>query len=208
MRALRPVFLALVLAAIGYRAAVAVTVSGTLDFYTILAIAQLDALAGGALLALVERDGGTIKSGRLLAWSLPVAVLLDLLCSSPGLRVTLVSSAYLLPMIAIVSGANAGYSGTAGAVLSNRAVVWVGRISYGIYLYHNFVAASVSETARMMGQPPIPDGPIRFLLFSAVTIAVAALSWFAIERPALSLKRHFGRADARKGFVPSPPTPA
>jgi peptidoglycan/LPS O-acetylase OafA/YrhL len=204
LRSLRPLFVTLILTAIGFRLVIGVTVSGTLDFYNILPVAQMDALAGGALLALVQRQTGNIRSGKLLAWSLPVAILLDVLCRSEALRVTLVSSAYLLPMIAIVSAASAGYSGVAGALLSNRAIVGLGRISYGVYLYHNFVAAGFDRLASAFGYAPMAAGPVRFMLLSSITIAAAMLSWIAIERPALSLKRYFGRTRDEGDVVPAP----
>lgn len=76
-----------------------------------------------------------------------------------------------------------------------RPLVFVGRISYGLYLYHLFV----SDLLGRLTVPGVPlttsDGPGAgrvWLVFSArfaVTVAVAAASWYAFERPINDLKR-------------------
>ena len=63
--------------------------------------------------------------------------------------------------------------------------VYLGRISYGVYIYHFFVP----DFVRRLG---LEDGSIPFLaLCFAVTIAVASLSWFLLEKPINSLKNRF-----------------
>ena len=64
-------------------------------------------------------------------------------------------------------------------------LVYLGRVSYGLYVYHPFV-------------PPVfrwagigVTGAVGFLIGAALTVGVASLSWFAFEHPLNSLKRHF-----------------
>jgi peptidoglycan/LPS O-acetylase OafA/YrhL len=65
----------------------------------------------------------------------------------------------------------------------------LGRVSYGIYLYHLTVLGLLGKwhLARL------EDDVQRYVLWSAFaitgTLVLAAASWFAVERPALSLKR-------------------
>jgi peptidoglycan/LPS O-acetylase OafA/YrhL len=63
--------------------------------------------------------------------------------------------------------------------------VYLGRISYGVYVYHFFVP----DLLRRLG---LKDGGVPFVaLCFLVTIAVASLSWFFLEKPVNSLKSRF-----------------
>jgi peptidoglycan/LPS O-acetylase OafA/YrhL len=60
-------------------------------------------------------------------------------------------------------------------------LVWVGRISYGLYLWHYpiFKAGSLLRLAW----------PLHLLVAVTATLAVTSLSYYLVERPALKLKR-------------------
>jgi peptidoglycan/LPS O-acetylase OafA/YrhL len=60
-------------------------------------------------------------------------------------------------------------------------LVWVGRISYGLYLWHYpiFKAGSLLQLAW----------PLHLLVVVTATLAVTCLSYYLVERPALKLKR-------------------
>lgn len=179
-------------------------------FYGVLPIAQMDALGGGALLALLQRQKGRIGWKRLVVWSLPIAVLTDVLATYTysAVHFTFAAALYVLPMAALVAGADQGIRGWAEKLLSSRLMVTLGRISYGVYLYHMFVGAGVDGVLRSMGQPALPLGPIRFLILSGLTLGVATASWLLLERPALSLRRYFRRATETAAVVPAAPSPA
>jgi peptidoglycan/LPS O-acetylase OafA/YrhL len=176
------------------------------DFFPVLPIAQLDALGGGALLALVQHQKQRINWKRLLAWSLPPAILLDIFHTYSAVHFTFVTAAYVLPMVAVVSAADAGISGWPGKVLSSPLLVTMGRISYGIYLYHLFIAAGADSFMTRTGEVPFAPGPARFLVLSSLTILTAIVSWLLIERPALSLRRYFRRATPSSTVVPAAPS--
>ena len=68
-------------------------------------------------------------------------------------------------------------------ILEVGPLVWVGRISYGLYLWHypvfkatNFLNAS---------------WPVKLCVAVVLTVIVTSLSYYLIEQPALSLKRKF-----------------
>jgi peptidoglycan/LPS O-acetylase OafA/YrhL len=71
-----------------------------------------------------------------------------------------------------------------GRLLSYGPFVYLGSISYGLYLYHNFffVVARHSEGPRHV---------MALALALAITIVVASVSWYALERPLLRLKDRF-----------------
>lgn len=65
----------------------------------------------------------------------------------------------------------------------NPAIRYVGKISYGIYLYHMVIGAYLLNAGlRAWSLWAFVT------LATAITIAVAALSWHLIERPLLALK--------------------
>jgi peptidoglycan/LPS O-acetylase OafA/YrhL len=72
--------------------------------------------------------------------------------------------------------------GVVRRVLANRALLWVGLISYSFFLYHVAVVIQVDRWN-------LPAGPLVALVLS---IAIAAASYYAVERPALKLKRLVG----------------
>ena len=61
---------------------------------------------------------------------------------------------------------------------------WVGRISYGVYLWHVPVFLIAKDS-------PLP-GRQRTIIILAFTFAVASLSYYVMERPILRLKDRIG----------------
>jgi peptidoglycan/LPS O-acetylase OafA/YrhL len=59
----------------------------------------------------------------------------------------------------------------------------LGRISYGFYLYHNFV--KLDSIRPLLGISFEPSNKLRVAIEFLITVAVATLSWIAIERPLL-----------------------
>jgi len=70
-------------------------------------------------------------------------------------------------------------SRTADLVLANPLVVYVGKISYGLYLIHFPVVVGLRQSV---------DSPLAAL---GLTLGLAVLSWHALERPFLQLKARF-----------------
>jgi peptidoglycan/LPS O-acetylase OafA/YrhL len=78
------------------------------------------------------------------------------------------------------------------ALFSLPPVVYLGRISYGLYVFHNFtygvkarLVGAWSRLEPMLG--PVPGPAVAF----AVTVAAAALSWHVLERPVQRLKARY-----------------
>jgi peptidoglycan/LPS O-acetylase OafA/YrhL len=83
-------------------------------------------------------------------------------------------------------------------------IAWLGVISYGIYLWHvAFIDLFLVWDDTPLNVFAVPElsatGAIAMLVFTlAGTIAVAAASWYFLERPIL------GRKDRRRGPAPLP----
>lgn len=84
--------------------------------------------------------------------------------------------------------------------LSLRFVGWLGLISYGIYLWHFPLTGEISRFDRWLGLDPASRlGAIVLLVFMpTIAVALGAVSYYVVERPALRLKPDGNRQRARK----------
>ena len=74
-------------------------------------------------------------------------------------------------------------------ILSLPPVAWLGKVSYGIYVYHQLVMLTVRE---LMGDPNTVLPWCMFTLLTlAGTVAISAASYYFFERPFLQLKVKF-----------------
>jgi peptidoglycan/LPS O-acetylase OafA/YrhL len=175
-RRLAQLCIGLVIAALAYRIA-AVLVEGDRYAAYVLLPGQVDALAGGALLACAAR----IPAGYA-RWFGPVA-LLSLVATVMLHRIGGVVLNYgVIPSIALpalcflVYGGARGFRGVPGAVLDNRVLRYLGTISYGIYVIHYFMP-------DVLPSLPMLDAYGRAAIYGGVTVLLAALSWRVFEQP-------------------------
>jgi peptidoglycan/LPS O-acetylase OafA/YrhL len=79
-------------------------------------------------------------------------------------------------------------------VLENAPIVWIGRISYGLYLWPDPLFLDLLNSTRMakLGLSGLPALVVRFI----AAFAVASLCSYLIERPFLRIKRRFAGAGA------------
>jgi len=78
-----------------------------------------------------------------------------------------------------------------------RPLVWLGTVSYGIYLWHNPLLDGLHTHLVHHGEVFTTFGLL------AVTVAVAALSFYVVERPAQQFARQLLRARAQREELPS-----
>jgi peptidoglycan/LPS O-acetylase OafA/YrhL len=69
-------------------------------------------------------------------------------------------------------------------------LVWIGRVSYGVYLWHFAAPWLLSRSGMAIGRGYWPAAV-------ALTFAAAAASFYGLERPILKLKRRFERVPSR-----------
>lgn len=158
-------------------------------------ISCLDSLAVGALLAYVEQDEKfrlkrqNIISGLLAFGSaiMLIQVVMFITDSRIGFRLV---TAYLGPSLVFVwfvGKAAVGFTGWFGAVLDWRPLCYLGKISYGVYLYHYFMPDVVQSIISVLGFSQPGNLPVTLLAF-ALTVLTAALSWHLVEKPISALK--------------------
>lgn len=159
---------------------------------SVLPTSALDSLGLGALMAMpaaAPHKGGPYG---ILGAAL-VGVTLMLRYAGLGGQYQIVGLDFgvsLLSAWAVVSAAR-GFAGPAGRFLSASPVMAVGRISYGLYVYHGF-------TPYLLGRyvPGFIEmaWPLRTLLLTTATALIAMISWRLLEQPFLRLKPAFSAA--------------
>ena len=80
-----------------------------------------------------------------------------------------------------------------------RPMVWIGKLSYGLYLWHLPVFVAVHQ--HLTGVLP----PVQVVVALAITFSGASISYYFVERPFLRLKR---RSSALASPVEPPRAPA
>lgn len=82
------------------------------------------------------------------------------------------------------------FNGITKFALENKVSLYLGKISYGMYIIHNFMEeAFYGFFERKL--PPTELQPVRILYWLLLTILLASISWYVIERPILKLKKYF-----------------
>ena len=185
-----PVFRASVFQATGYHSA------------ELLTPGCLDTLGIGALLAYFWESWEREQIHRFCRWCLAVGlsshVLLKALsftdCLPAVVGIGLTSTTLALVFVWLVNRAAGGFRGPVGMVLSWPPVVYLGTISYGLYVWHAFCLEFVwrADLRLRLGLEYLHDRGIYQLLWMIVFSLVAATcSWFLFERPLNRLKRYF-----------------
>lgn len=77
---------------------------------------------------------------------------------------------------------------------------YLGKISYGLYIIHNFAVSLCASLLLLFGNPAwllkFYDIPVlRILAFAGLTIGLDACSWHGFEKPINNLKRKFPYPD-------------
>jgi peptidoglycan/LPS O-acetylase OafA/YrhL len=162
---------------------------------------HFDTLSLGALLSVLMASGqsGRVLAKRLLSFGLRFGTPLLLAfiigrnigISNQILGVFAESGAGLV-FIWLVGHASTGFKGVPGAVLNNSVLIYLGQISYGLYMYHIDVPKLFDRYLfSRLGVTAADYDMLLFPIYTAATIAIAVISWKFIEQPINQLKRHF-----------------
>ena len=153
---------------------------------SVLPTSCLDSLAAGALLALPATRRPMMSAGFLAGVPLLVGALALRYAGFSGVPLEVVLDLGVsLTSAWIIGRAARGLTGSVGALLSARPAVYLGTISYGVYLFHGFMPYVLGRYVSGFVDMP---WPVRALLLTASTIAIASLSWRVFEKPLLAFK--------------------
>jgi peptidoglycan/LPS O-acetylase OafA/YrhL len=157
---------------------------------------RMDSIAFGVLIAAAC---DLPRGRRLILWLVrPVPVIIALLIAvacfadrepffRETARYTLLAAAIAIGLCAVVFGQR--YA-AANRILNSRPAVWVGRLSYSLYVWHLATAEVIRHYFASLPHPVVAA------LALAACVIAAALSYYGLERPLIGLRRQFGSRTA------------
>lgn len=172
----------------------------------VLTPARMDALATGALLALLATSRSGLQPARRWAWRVAAAsaaVLAIIALARRGLWTDDVVTITLgLTLLAALSGALIVLAVTSPAssmlaqALSSRPLSALGRYSYGLYVLHHPIAIGLASQLTIDELPVLFDSRVPALLLyilvgGGLSLAAAMISWHGLESRFLGLKDRF-----------------
>ena len=91
---------------------------------------------------------------------------------------------------AVLIAVKDGFKGLIKKILESRVMIFIGRISYGLYIYHLFINDLFLHVINKYTK--IQTTPFGyFLIFLVLNFLIASLSWYLIEKPINGLKKYF-----------------
>jgi peptidoglycan/LPS O-acetylase OafA/YrhL len=174
---------------------------------SVLPTSCLDSLGLGALLAC----GGEPSSSpsRSIVWAgfwlgvplLACAMVLRYL--GIGGEYAEVGADFGVSLVAVwlVWKAVSGFRGVAGRIMEWPPLLYLGTISYGVYVYHAFMPYLLGRI--LGGRVQSLHWLSRFAILAAATILTASVSWRLLERPILTLKETYASRTRQSGQVAS-----
>ena len=84
-----------------------------------------------------------------------------------------------------------GFKGIVALALSNTVVVYVGKISYGLYLYHLFVIGLYWKYLNPRLDLHTYDKNSLWFVYFCIIFLLATVSYYVLEKPFNSLKKYF-----------------
>ena len=167
------------------------------DVAGVFTFGTLDSLGTGALLALFHYDEQLRPRLPALMKSFVIAGLaIVTLCTvlyayNIGFRIvhTLLCLGVSLLFVVLIEKTARGFTGKAKKVMENPVVIYVGKISYGLYVYHKFMLAIVLY--YLLQRTAAPDYRLVAFLATVGTFSAAIVSWHLIEKPLTQLKNRF-----------------
>lgn len=158
---------------------------------------------------LMALGGLAVMKWKGLGWLAAPALLLYMLCPiiewwlapSQGVGFLLLFGSGILVAV-LLSEIVANQSSLLVRSLEFSPIKYIGRISYGLYIFHGFLGL-----ALLGSYAPILRQSLSGLIDIAISIAVASLSWVWIEAPLLALRNRI-RTRRVHAVVTSQPVPA
>lgn len=152
----------------------------------VLPFGSLDSLGAGAALGWC---GGRIKASRY-GWyfaiiSVSMLIIAAILRNSDPMQL---KSVLVEPLEAgafaiLVARTAVGFQGPIARVLTSPGLMFAGRISYGLYIYHILVAMVFQRWLPSQFRVLITMPSLRLIVYGIATLLVATLSWRWLEQP-------------------------
>ena len=153
----------------------------------------LDSLGAGALLSLIVRT--KISFNAVLTFIVLIScITVYVLLKKIDLNYSFVIENLLCSLInaILILFCITQKSLVLGFIFNLKWLRYLGKISYGLYVYHPFVNLLLVYSFSCLGLKfHLVFGKFQFIVFLIVTILVSALSWDLYEKRILSLRKYF-----------------
>ncbi|MFC5408936.1 acyltransferase family protein [Larkinella bovis] len=166
----------------------------------VLTLTCLDSFGIGALWSyfVVEQPDAIPVFKKQLRWATLLALALFIfMLTQPYTSFFRIYQRTLISVLSlyVIVHASIGFRGIIGRILTHPALLYMGKISYGMYLYHmavsGYLTGWVLTKASRFSPVSLHTPWIHFVSSFVLLMIVASLSWFFIEKPVNHLKRFF-----------------
>jgi len=163
-----------------------------MDDSRMLTLAHFDTLGSGALMALLikeNREQLLLFLNKIKILTIIIPLLILIVGTGYELPYFITVLAVLILSTSMVNGCHYNFTGIFGRVLDLTFLKYLGKISYGLYLYHKPIPYFVKLVA---GKSHIYiNNIVLFLLSIILTISISHLSFLILEKRFLKLKNKF-----------------
>ncbi len=163
--------------------------AGTIKGVTLI---HFETLGAGALLAWLmysKKENVLAIFRKHVPWVFPIFLLLTLSITIWGNGASMYLAFPLTLMaISLVFLCVDESTSYLDPLLRPKALQYLGKISYGIYLYHKPVPFFFTLVCNKLHLPLIENKPVLFCIYTTIAIGAAMLSWHLIEKPIARLK--------------------
>lgn len=157
-----------------------------------LTVSHIDTLGGGALIAFLIKEGGNrilLIIHQAKAWLISFSIAVIALASNLQLSTFFIHIAILVLSLSLVIGSYYSFGGMVGKLFDFPKLQYLGKISYGLYLYHKPVPYMLK---LLLGKMQVDINAWLLLIISlTITLIAAHLSYHFLERYFLRLKEKF-----------------
>ncbi len=162
------------------------------DFSELLTPARMDSFGLGAVLAyftLYKQNDPVFQNKWIKIFMIIYLLAMTLFTFlNPGLStVVFVNFNMSLLFLFLIAKAAKGFTGFLKIIFENKILMYLGKISYGLYLFHKFIP----DIYDSLGLSVIQNLYLRLLIEGLMLVAIASFSWYLIEKPFNNLKRKF-----------------
>src|SRR5207245_491580 len=146
----------------------------------VLPFGSLDSLAAGAALGWCGGRLRPSRAGWLIAaicFSMLMLAAIWRLDDGTRLRSVMVEPLEAAAFVVLVARTTTGFDGYIARFLTLPGLVFAGRISYGLYIYHILVSMVFERWLPRPMQWMLTMPSVRLILFGTTTLVVSAVSW-------------------------------
>lgn len=162
-------------------------------YWCVVPLASLDQLGVGALLALCETETCAVAREKIVRFAgqfcLPAFVfflVLKGLAQEPPFSAIYTASIASFAFLWLINCCLTGLPAPARIVFENRYLCHIGKMSYSIYLLHDFTQLLIPKTG-LFGV--VLESPWKTPALILLTLLVAEVAWRLIERPVCAFKK-------------------